>query len=567
MPVQISYPGVYIDEVKSSVRTITGVPTSIAAFVGWAPRGPADGPVHITSWADYEMQFGGLHPDSPMSYAVEQFYRNGGAEAEIVRVVASPAAGEEAPVLPIGKKPKTGTDTRPTLAPIGPGAWAQNLTARVEGIEDDNDRTKDKKGVYNLTLTDTGTGVEETYLNVSTDPDSPRSLRRVLAVSQLVTWVDDGTKPPEKNDPEPEDDQEPEDDDQPSDGNGSADDDTEGDAPAGPRGLRRRNAGAKDLVSKVENVPTKDELPGLEDYKGDPVRKTGLQALLKADIVNILCIPDATEKLNDSDCKDLVKAAAEFCREHRAVVLVDPPGAWNQPATTAGDVADSARTLPVTGDPARNAAVYFPRVLATDLPRGGLVRDFPPCGVMAGVLARTDAQRGVWKAPAGTDASLNGVQGLEMPLTDLENGRLNQLGVNCLRELPAVGPVAWGARTMRGNDQLTDEWKYLPVRRLALFVEESLYRGTQWVVFEPNDEPLWASIRLNIGAFMNSLFREGAFQGRTPAEAYLVKCDRENNPQNDIDRGIVNIQVGFAPLKPAEFVIIHIQQLAGQVQV
>ncbi|MEH6378049.1 phage tail sheath C-terminal domain-containing protein [Streptomyces sp. KLMMK] len=566
MPVKVSYPGVYIDEVKSSVRTITGVPTSIAAFVGWAPRGPDDRPVHITSWADYETRFGGLHTNSPMSYAVEQFYRNGGSEAEIVRVVASPAAGAPAPVLPIGKKPRSGSDTRPTLAPIGAGAWAKELEARVEGVPDEDNEENDKKGVYNLTLTDTGTGVEETYLNVSTDPDSPRSLRRVVAASQLVTWVGDGTKPPEKNDPEPDGDREGEGEDQPGDGDGPGDGETEGETPGGLRG-RRRNAAASGRVSTVENVPEKEDFPALADYKGDSVRKTGLQALLKADIVNLLCIPDATEKLGEDDGEDLVRTAAEFCREHRAVLLVDPPSAWSQPATTAGDVAQSARTLFVTGDPARNAAVYFPRVLATDLPRGGLVRDFPPCGVMAGVIARTDAQRGVWKAPAGTDASLNGVQGLMMPLTDLENGQLNQRGVNCLRELPAVGPVAWGARTMRGNDQLTDEWKYLPVRRLALFVEESLYRGTQWVVFEPNDEPLWASIRLNIGAFMNSLFREGAFQGRTPAEAYLVKCDRENNPQNDIDRGIVNIQVGFAPLKPAEFVIIHIQQLAGQVQV
>lgn len=173
----------------------------------------------------------------------------------------------------------------------------------------------------------------------------------------------------------------------------------------------------------------------------------------------------------------------------------------------------------------------------------------------------------MWKAPAGTDTSLAGVTGPALAMTDLENGRLNQLGVNCLRSFPVLGPLVWGARTLRGADRLADEWKYLPVRRFALFVEESLYRGTQWVVFEPNDEPLWASIRLNVGAFMNGLFRQGALQGATAREAYLVKCDRENNPQNDIDRGIVNIVVGFAPLKPAEFVIIHIEQLAGQLQV
>ena len=185
---------------------------------------------------------------------------------------------------------------------------------------------------------------------------------------------------------------------------------------------------------------------------------------------------------------------------------------------------------------------------------------------MAGVFARTDAQRGVWKAPAGLDAALNGTLGPAIPLTDGENGELNPLGVNCLRTMPAAGTVVWGARTLQGNDRLASEWKYIPVRRTALFIEESLYRGTQWVVFEPNDEPLWSQIRLNIGSFMHSMFRQGAFQGTTPKDAYFVKCDKETTTQDDVNKGIVNIVVGFAPLKPAEFVIIKLQQMAGQVQ-
>jgi phage tail sheath protein FI len=158
------------------------------------------------------------------------------------------------------------------------------------------------------------------------------------------------------------------------------------------------------------------------------------------------------------------------------------------------------------------------------------------------------------------------VPALNVPLTDAETGQLNPLGVNCLRAMPAAGRVVWGARTLEGNDRLASEWKYISVRRTALYIEETLYRGTQWVVFEPNDEPLWAQIRLNIGAFMQGLFRQGAFQGKTPREAYLVKCDRETTTQDDINRGVVNILVGFAPLKPAEFVIIKIQQLAGQIE-
>ena len=150
-------------------------------------------------------------------------------------------------------------------------------------------------------------------------------------------------------------------------------------------------------------------------------------------------------------------------------------------------------------------------------------------------------------------------------MTDGENGILNPLAINCIRSFPVYGIVNWGARTLMGADQLSDDYKYVPVRRLALFVEESLFRGTQWVVFEPNDEPLWSQIRLNVGSFMRGLFQQGAFQGSTPASAYFVKCDSDTTTQADINLGVVNILVGFAPLKPAEFVIIQIEQLAGQI--
>lgn len=190
---------------------------------------------------------------------------------------------------------------------------------------------------------------------------------------------------------------------------------------------------------------------------------------------------------------------------------------------------------------------------------------FGPSGVVAGVFARTDARRGVWKAPAGRDAVLKGVQDVSIPLDDSENSSLNSLGINCLRNLPGVGPTVWGSRTYAGADPLAAEAKYIPVRRLTLFLEESLYRGTQWAALEPNDEPLWAQIRLNVGSFLHSLFLQGAFQGTSPRDAYLVHCDRETTTQNDIAQGIVNIVVGFAPLKPAEFVILRIQQRAAAI--
>ena len=182
---------------------------------------------------------------------------------------------------------------------------------------------------------------------------------------------------------------------------------------------------------------------------------------------------------------------------------------------------------------------------------------------MLGVIAKYDAERGPWKAPAGTEIQLIGVTDLTVPMTDLQQGPLNQKGINCLRIKPPYGIIPWGSRTMRGADQMADQWKYLPVRRTALYIEESIYRGIQWVVFEPNDERLWAQIRLNVGTFMHDLFRKGAFQGNDPKKAYLVKCDGEITTQSDIDKGIVNIVVGFAPLKPAEFIILNITQIAG----
>ncbi|MFJ9154268.1 phage tail sheath family protein [Streptomyces sp. NPDC102270] len=613
MPVNVTYPGVYIDEVKSSVRTITGVPTSVAAFVGHAPRGPVDRPVHITGWADYEANFGGLQAHCPMSYAVYQFYLNGGSEAEIVRVVkedeqivhlpltSGPAARQPArsssppaesgeggePSLAGGEDAASGEQNRgrggaggaarsasgrpgaepagsPGLVAASPGRWARHLRARVDHdtsefkpseVEADPDLRRE---LFNLTVRDMATGAEERYLNVSVKPGSPRSLAQLLESSQLVRVASGAsldTVPPAN--PAPEDGSDP----------------FAPKTPDAPEGQVPYYYAPVDVdASGADEDPLP---PPLTVYAGKAAKKTGLYQLLKTDIFNMLCLPDAhwLDEHEPGAAKSLRADALQLCLQRRAVLLVDPPRSWTSAApsgdSNAGVVAAvlaSAEDVEA-GDGGRNAAVYYPRVLAPDPLLGGAVRPFPPCGVMAGVLARTDVQRGVWKAPAGTDASLSGVSDLEVPLTDLEIGRLNPVGINCLRRLPAAGPVAWGARTLRGADRLADEWKYLPVRRLALFIEESLFRGTQWVVFEPNDEPLWASVRLNVGAFMNSLFRAGAFQGRTPQEAYLVKCDKDTNPQNDIDRGVVNIHVGFAPLKPAEFVIVHIQQLAGQIQV
>ena len=309
-------------------------------------------------------------------------------------------------------------------------------------------------------------------------------------------------------------------------------------------------------------------LPGTGDLIGDQLAGTGLYALDKVDLFNLLSIPDATRATPGNpftldpavDPNAVYAAAIAYCVAHRAFLLVDcPPYVKDLPSA----IDWKTSGLSVHND---HGAAFFPRLRLPDPLNTFQLRTFAPSGVVAGLYASIDSSRGVWKAPAGTEAVLTGVQGMVYKLNDAENGALNPLGLNCFRLLPIYGPVLWGARTLTGSDAETSQWKYVPVRRLALYIEQSLVQGMQWAVFEPNDEPLWASIRLNVGSFMNQLFRQGAFQGKTPAEAYLVKCDSETTTQADIDNGVVNVLVGFAPLKPAEFVVIQIQQLAGQSQ-
>jgi len=292
---------------------------------------------------------------------------------------------------------------------------------------------------------------------------------------------------------------------------------------------------------------------------GDLATKRGIFALEDVDLFNILCIPRAA-MLAAASMQALTTVAETYCAKRRAFLILDTPPGVDEPQEII-DWLNANATLR-----SRNAALYYPRVKIPDPLDEFRLRSVGACGTVAGVYARTDATRGVWKAPAGVDASVRNVPELEDALTDLENGALNPLAINCLRNFPIFGNIVWGARTLEGADQQASEWKYVPVRRLALYLEESLYRGLKWVVFEPNDEPLWAQIRLNVGAFMHNHFRQGAFQGITPRDAYFVKCDKESTTQNDVNLGIVNIVVGFAPLKPAEFVIIKLQQMAGQVQ-
>jgi phage tail sheath protein FI len=522
MPVLPTYPGIYIQELASGVRTITGVATSITAFIGRALRGLSDRPVRVQSFAEYERAFGGLWARSQMGYAVRQYFLNGGTDALIVRVHNGAAAA----TLTLKDNVK--------LAACSEGLWGEKLRVRVthDTRPPDPAKGETQDSLFNLAVKDSGTGTVEVFPNLSTDPDHRRYVTKVLDLeSNLVRIAAPGTipakRPDASGDPDP--------------GNDPLDD---------PKSSTSFDATGDDGYDIGDTQVAGN---GLE------AAKRGLWALERADLFNLLCIPPFTP---DTEVQKATwDAAVKYAGKRRAMLIVDPPAAWDGPDDIIG-----AAGLDTVVDRSENAAIFFPRIRLADPLRENRLSAFAPCGAIAGIFARTDAQRGVWKAPAGTAATLTGVAELTVSLTDGENGRLNPLGINCLRTFTDVGRVVWGARTLTGADRLASEWKYIPVRRLALFLEESLFRGTQWVVFEPNDEPLWSQIRLNVGAFLHTLFRQGAFQGRTPRDAYFVKCDRETTTQADIDNGVVNILVGFAPLKPAEFVIIQIQQIAGQIE-
>jgi phage tail sheath protein FI len=275
--------------------------------------------------------------------------------------------------------------------------------------------------------------------------------------------------------------------------------------------------------------------------EGVPITE-GLELLDEVDELGLLCLPGEVRFA-------ILREALAYAQSRRAFLIVDPL------VTKPDEAIDLARLLAERGS--ANAAVFFPPVVVPD-PATGEAEPCPCGPAIAGLYARTDAARGVWKAAAGTQAVLMGSERLGVEIGQPEFDRLGPEAVNPLRVLPGSGPVVWGARTVHGADWLGSDWKYVPVRRLALLIERSLDAGTRWAVFEPNDEPLWSSLRADVGEFMHALFRDGAFPGTTPQDAYLVRCDRTTMTQDDLDGGRVVVLVGFAPLKPAEFVMLRI---------
>jgi phage tail sheath protein FI len=637
MPVTNASPGIYLEEISGGDHSVTGVPTSITAFIGRTARGFVNQATNIASFAEFQTQFGGLDRNSPLSFAVRDFFANGGSQAVVVRlyreaaqdqylasaqqtadeiinaltqpsvaqalanvntVVASHSGANEwtqkvaksllCAIQDAARKLPTGapdadsinslvqtanSEKETSLAPLqpeptarfaisignpatvlelqasSPGQWGANLSISLAVSTSASLAQKfglETNQLFHLTVLDKSpAGGAETIFNLTFQAGHPRQVDRVLAVeSELIRFHDVKV--------------------------GSD--------------LNQELSSLNDALTSIK--PSKESLPSVllttavsdgadlqyDDYcpTDGEINKTGLYALDQVDLFNLLCLPASDDSVDQQSVyQQILSPAADYCVQRRAMLLVDPPTDWVSGGLIAGKLKDNPESaitdkVLVTGTAQRNAAIFFPRLKYTDPLNPGLVGEFPPCGAIAGVFARTDAQRGVWKTAAGLETTLAGVTSLSCTITDADNGLLNPVGINCLRAFPTSGRVIWGGRTLRGSDALNDDYQFIAVRRLALFLEESLYRGLQWAVFEPNGEALWADVRLSVTSFLHDLHRQGAFAGASPAQSYFVKCDAETTSASDINQGIVNVVVGFAPVKPVEFIVITLRQLAGQ---
>ena len=548
MPVTPTFPGIYIEEIQSSAHTIAAAPTNVAVFVGYthpfktqalvfnpvtrkadtlaSQFGQA---VELFSFSDYERNFGGFFssplfsPDpalAPNDYfasvalAVNQFFLNGGSVCYVIGLEAKPGGASLVPgFLNVGGI--TFTAREPTDA-----SHPMTVTITPKSAAASSPPSPPAADIADITITyGTGAGtVVETFRKVSLSNIEATLGNANSPVSNLVTVSPTGAQYP---------------------------------------------AGFTAAVNQSFSAmtPSAPALSIAADFTAVFQQDTPLD---KLPVFNLMVLPGVTSNL-------VLSEALAFCELKRAFLIMDPP----EPdgvipgANWIGDYVGGGDSLGNVAPLAPNAAVYFPYLQSND-PETGDPITIPPAATVAGIFARTDLNRGVWKAPAGLETTILGATGVVTSgqMSDMRQGTLNTIAVNCLRSFPGVGTVVFGARTSVGADANTSQqqWKYVPVRRMALFLEQTLYNNLGWVIFEPNDTPLWTAIKTSIEAFMLGLFRQGAFQGSTPSDAFQVKCDNQTTTQADIDNGIVNVVVAFAPLKPAEFVIIKISQLAGQTQ-
>jgi hypothetical protein len=521
MAITPTYPGLYIVELPSNSHPITAAPTSVTVFVGYTHPFKTNSAnwnnaVEIFSFTDYEREFGGLYTsgviESHVAYAVNQFFLNGGADAYVVALQPQnyyDAAGHvQIPIT--AATVEVGPLTFTALEPID----MVQMTITINNVQSISRPNANDTADILISYGSRGETYRKVNLIATTDPNYITT--RLNRVSQLVT----ATVLSVPN----------------------------------PSFVAVGQAVMGNLVPVNPDWAAFNETDFMNVFHED-------SSLDKVAIFNLLLVPGVADN-------GIWSEALVFCERKLAFVIMDPP------------VQDSADgfgllNLPLIGDDiegsivpkSANGAMYFPYIQSGD-PLSGNVVPLPPSGSVAGMFATTDNNRGVWKAPAGLQTTILNTVGVVDTgrMTDARQGTLNPLGVNCLRDFPGIGTVIFGSRTLVTQNPAFVEWRYVPVRRMALFLEQTLRANLTWVVFEPNDEPLWVAIRMSIESFMLSLFHQGAFQGDTPSVAFQVLCDSTTTTQQDIDNGIVNIVVAFAPLKPAEFVIIKIAQLAGQTQ-
>ena len=505
MPNYLS-PGVYMEEVASGSRPIEGVGTAVGAFIGFAEKGPVNEPVLVTNWTQFTQNFGDFMEGSYLAHSVYGYFLNGGGAAYVVRIGADGdnECNGDAPVsVSRAELPAAGENGRPSLTvkALEPGKAGEGITVEVA------DPSEPADDVFKLVVKKDNKVAEE-FDNV-TLKKGPQNVTNVVRQRSKLITVEE----------------------------------TKGGA------LTLPAKGAQ--VALAEPAPTPVTVTP-DDYVGNAADRTGFAGLEAVDEVTMLCVPDlmaAYQKgvLDSEGLKAVQLAMIAHCElmGDRVAVLDAPPGLNAQQV--------KEWRVEFAGYDSKYAALYWPWIRIMD-PQSGKPTYVPPGGHVAGVWARSDSTRGVHKAPA--NEVIRGAIALETNITRGEHDQLNPIAVNCIRSFPGQGIRIWGARTLSSDP----EWRYLNVRRLFNFVEKSILRGTNWVVFEPNDPKLWDSVKRTVNMFLRRVWRDGALFGRTAAEAFYVKCDEENNPAETRDAGILNVEIGIAPVKPAEFVVFRISQ-------
>jgi len=517
-------PGVYVEEVSTGPRPIEGVSTTTAAFVGFAPSGPANQPILITNWTQYVETFGALESDGTrtphmsgafLSHAVYGYFNNGGTRCYVTRIVP-PARDKDSKTIDQPttlQLPTRASKAIPSLTISTKGTPSSDVSVEVLPPHQEGDQ-QPGEGIFTIKVK--ADGREETYENVSIAKKHPRNVVEVVnQASKLIEITEQTT--------------------------------------SGALAERVPEQGA--FVMKASTPAVTNALPiRSNDFIGSLHDRSGIDGLEIAEDVSMIAVPDLMSAYqNGLIDKDGVKAVQlaliNHCERNRnRLAILDP-----LPDLTPQEV-KRWREVDTNFD-SSFAALYYPWVKING-PEGKPIA-VPPSGHVAGIYARNDIERGVHKAPA--NEIVRGALEPMIQITKGEQDTLNPIGVNCIRNFTGMGIRVWGARTLSSDAR----WRYVSVRRLFNFVEKSVERGTQWAVFEPNDIMLWSKIRRDITAFLTTVWRDGALFGSTPNEAFYVKCDAELNPEEIRDRGILQVEIGIAPVKPAEFVVLRFAQYAG----